>query len=289
MRITFTQSGGFAGTVRGCRIDALALPAAERRVLEDLLAASGLDGSLERFDEAGRDRKQYELRIDRDGGTVRVRCDDGCLPEAARPLVQFLAARSAPRRPGWEEESPAATAPTGGWGRFEGDVVARWHDDGREMTLVEPFAYVDPRALRWEAPAGAVVNGASIPRAFWSLIGGPFEGRFRNASVVHDVACEERLRPWRDVHRMFYEACRCGGAAAVTAKTMYYAVFHFGPRWRVEERRSLVAGEAVVERVVLDATPPPPSAADAAAIVRWFAAHDVPAETIPDLKVPTDG
>ena len=297
MRITFTQSGGFVGSVQGCRIDAAALPAKDRGALETLVAASGLDASFERFDDAGRDRKQYEIHIDRDGGAVRVCCDDRCLPETARPLVRFLTERATPRRPGWEDEAerrvvPAAAPAPGDapvWGRFEGQVVARWHDDGREMTLVEPFVYLDPRSLRWDAPAGAVVNGASIPRAFWSLIGGPFEGKFRNASVVHDVACEERSRPWQSVHRMFYEACRCGGVAAVTAKTMYYAVHHFGPRWRVEERRAIVGGAPVVERVVHDETPAPPSAAEAAAIERWFAAHDVPAEAIPTLPVPPAG
>ena len=296
MRITFTQSGGFVGAVQGCRIDAAALPAEERRALEALVAGSGLDASFERFDDAGRDRKQYEIHIDRDVGAVRVCCDDRCLPDTARPLVGFLAARATPRRPGWDDEperpvmpAAAAAADVPTWGRFDGQVVARWHDDGREMTLVEPFAYLDPRSLRWDAPAGAVVNGASIPRAFWSLIGGPFEGQFRNASVVHDVACEERSRPWQSVHRMFYEACRCGGVAVVTAKTMYYAVHHFGPRWRVEERRAIVAGAPVVERVVHDETPAPPSAVEAAAIVQWFTSHDVPAEAIPTLPVPPAG
>lgn len=293
MRITFTQSGGFVGAVRGCLIDAAALPAEERLRLEGLVAGSGLDASLERFGAAGRDVRQYEIRIDRGGDEVRVCVDDACLPEPARPLVRFLAERATPRRPGWEADEPepgmqpqTAAVAAVSWGRFEGQVVARWHDDGREMTLVEPFAYFDPRAVRWEAPAGAVVNGASIPRAFWSVIGGPFSGRFRNASVVHDVACVERSRDWRDVHRMFYEACRCGGVAAVTAKTMYYAVHHYGPRWSVEERRSIVAGAPVVERVVRDETPPPPSAATAEAIVTWFAAHDVAAEAIPMLPVP---
>ena len=285
MQITFTQSGGFTGAVRGCRIDAADLPAAERRHLEDLVAASGLDAAVGWLDDAARDRKQYEICIDRDGDTVRVCCDDRGLPEAARPLVRFLAARAGPRRPGWDDEASADA----GWGRFEGDVVARWHDDGREMTLVEPFAYVDPRFIRWPAPAGAVVNGASIPRPFWSLIGGPFEGRFRNASVVHDVACVERSRDWQDAHRMFYEACRCGGVAAVTAKTMYYAVFHFGPRWRVEERRSIVGGAAVVERIVHDETPPPPAPAAARAIADWFATHDVAADAIPTLSIPAAG
>ena len=80
--------------------------------------------------------------------------------------------------------------------------MARWEDDGRQMTLVEPFAYVDPRLARWPAAAGSSIDGASIPRAFWTVIGGPFAGEFRNASVVHDVACDVRDRPWRAVHRM---------------------------------------------------------------------------------------
>jgi hypothetical protein len=179
-----------------------------------------------------------------------------------------------------------AEGTVGEWGVFVGDVVAKWSDNGRDMTLVEPFAYVDPRALRWDAPAGAVVNGASIPRAFWSLIGGPFEGTFRSASVVHDVACEAREREWQAVHRMFYESCRCGGVAVVKAKTMYYAVWHFGPRWRVEERKTIVAGRPHVERVVHDETPQQPTAEQAAVIEGYFATHDVDAAAIPTLAIP---
>ena len=174
------------------------------------------------------------------------------------------------------------------WGRFEGDVVARWEDDGRSMTLVEPFGYIDPRETRWDAPVAAVVNGASIPRAFWSLIGSPFAGRFRNASVVHDVACEQRDRPWRAVHRMFYEACRCSGVGAVQAKTMYYAVFHFGPRWQIVERTTMVAGHLERETIVRDETPAPPTAAEAEAVERFFATHVVAAEDIPTLSITPD-
>ena len=291
MQITFLQSGGFAGAMRGVRIDPATLPASEREELERLVAACGLDGSCERFAETGRDRRQYDLAIDRDGRIDRLSCDDGCLPEAARPLVAFLAARATPQGPGFvlpaagHTAAAASARATDDWGRFEGQVVARWEDDGRSMTLVEPFAYVDPRASRWPAPAGAVVNGASIPRAFWSLIGGPFSGEFRDASVVHDVACETRDRPWRAVHTMFYEACRCGGVGAVKAKTMYYAVFHFGPRWRVETRTTIVAGTAQTERLVRDETPAAATEAEVAAIARYFASHDVAAEDIPTLEI----
>ena len=295
MKITFLESGGFVGAWRGVCLEAAALPEGERRELERLVAGCGLDRSCECFAAAGRDRRQYDLAVARAGQVVRLSCDDASVPEAARPLVAFLKARAIPQGPGFE--LPAATdaaagppqailgPPADAWGRFEGEVVARWHDDGREMTLVEPFAYIDPREFRWEAPGGATVNGASIPRAFWTFIGGPFAGEFRNASVVHDVACEVRDRPWRAVHRMFYEACRCGGVGAVKAKTMYYAVFHFGPRWHVEERTTIVAGRPQLEAVIRDDTPAPPTEAEAAAIVEYFASHEVAAEDIPTLEI----
>jgi hypothetical protein len=163
------------------------------------------------------------------------------------------------------------------FGRFEGRVTASWHDDGRDMTLTAPFAYIDRATVRWDAPAGSVVNGASIPRPFWTVIGSPFTGRFRNASVVHDVACVDRTRPWKQVHRMFYEACRCNRTNVVQAKTMYYAVYHFGPRWRVDGR------------MLIAATPPPPSPRQVAMIAGWFREHDVDADDIPGLTVPGGG
>ncbi len=289
MRITFVQSGGFVGALKGCRIDTVALPPDQRGEIESLVMASGITESFTRRSESARDVRQYQIAIEREAAVVRVTCDDRCVPEEARPLVGFLAAKAVPQRPGFGDDvmaEPQPQAIVGEWGRFVGDVVARWAANGRDMTLVEPFAYVDPRDARWEAPAGAVVNGASIPQAFWSLIGGPFEGQFRNASVVHDVACEARDREWRQVHRMFYEACRCGGVAVAKAKAMYYAVWHFGPRWRIEERKTIVAGRPQVERVVHDETPPRPTAAQAAAVDRYFATHDVDAEAIPTLAIP---
>ena len=119
------------------------------------------------------------------------------------------------------------------FGRFKGDVIALWLPDGRNMQLMQRFAYIDPRGKEWVAPKDSVVNGASIPGSLWSVVGGPYEGQYRHASVVHDVACEEMTSKWEEVHSMFYEACRCGGVSWSQAKTMYYAVYNFGPRWQV--------------------------------------------------------
>ncbi len=153
------------------------------------------------------------------------------------------------------------------WGRFEGEVVASWDADGRLMTLRDDFAYIDPTGKRWLAPAGTVVDGASIPRLFWTVIGSPFSGRYRNASVVHDIECDEMREPWEDVHRMFYEACRAGGVEEAQAKVMYYAVYHFGPRWELIAENvveqmigadgQLLEREVTVQHVVRIDPPPP--------------------------------
>lgn len=117
------------------------------------------------------------------------------------------------------------------FGKYTGQVVARWDPNGRTMTLVEPFKYEDWRGVEWVAPSGSVVDGASIPQAGWSLVGGPFEGKYRDASVIHDVACEDQSRPWKDVHRAFYSGMRASGVDKRRAKLMFAAVYHFGPRW----------------------------------------------------------
>jgi hypothetical protein len=63
------------------------------------------------------------------------------------------------------------------------------------------------------------------------LIGGPFEGKYRNASVVHDYYCAVRSADWRSVHRVFYRAMLVSGVSVRRAKVMYAAVYFAGPRW----------------------------------------------------------
>jgi hypothetical protein len=126
------------------------------------------------------------------------------------------------------------------WGEFLGDPQVELLPDGRNLKLKEDFVYIDPRKKVWTAPKDSVVDGASIPQAFWTLVGGPLEGPYRNASVVHDTECVRKGEPWQGVHLMFYEGCRCGGVSETKAKVMYWAVYHFGPRWElVRETRTV--------------------------------------------------
>jgi hypothetical protein len=106
MRITFTQSGGFVGAVRSCAVDTATLADADRREVEALVAASGLVVPLELFSAGGRDRRQYEITIEKGSAPLRIACDDASLPAAARPLVAFLSARARP-----VPSDPGADAP----------------------------------------------------------------------------------------------------------------------------------------------------------------------------------
>jgi hypothetical protein len=100
MRITFMQSGGFTGAIKGCTIDAADLTPSDRQELESLVAASGLSESFERFSSAGRDLRQYEIVIEQHATVQRIACDDRSVPESARPLLAFLVARARPQPPG---------------------------------------------------------------------------------------------------------------------------------------------------------------------------------------------
>jgi hypothetical protein len=149
-------------------------------------------------------------------------------------IVAGLSSCASDKKPDWP--SGAAQEPHK-WGYFSGTPVTRWEPDGRTMTLLSELRYTDPEGFTWIAPAGSQVDGASIPRSLWSIMGGPFEGKYRNASVLHDVAYGERNRPWQDCDRMFYNAMRCSGVGGVEAKTMYYALYRFGHHWKFPIKR----------------------------------------------------
>ncbi len=113
---------------------------------------------------------------------------------------------------------------------FFGRVVAEWLND-REMVLTEPFVYRDSNGDVWQVPESARINGASIPRYLWSLVGSPYVGPYRKPSVVHDYYCQSRCKPAADVHWMFYDACLTAGVPRIQASLMYLAISARGPLW----------------------------------------------------------
>jgi len=108
------------------------------------------------------------------------------------------------------------------------------HDTGSEFELAYDFVVSIGDGTTLTAPAGTATDGASIPRFFWRVIGSPFVGLYRRATVVHDVYCVTRSEPHEAVHEMFLEAMRSDGVSASKASAMYGADDSFGPKWDVD-------------------------------------------------------
>lgn len=73
-------------------------------------------------------------------------------------------------------------------------------------------------------PAAFAYDGASIPRAFWPVVGSPFQPRFMRAALVHDWLHHTHQTSRREADLIFYELLLEDGVSPDTARTMYYAV-----------------------------------------------------------------
>lgn len=113
-------------------------------------------------------------------------------------------------------------------GSFSGNPKTEWLVDqsgaDRGMSLIQDFWYLDPSGRKWGAPKGSVINGASIPRPLWSMVGSPYTDDYRRASIVHDIACDDQTVQRKDADVMFYHACLAGGCSFLQANLLYAGV-----------------------------------------------------------------
>lgn len=121
-----------------------------------------------------------------------------------------------------------------------GDEVTVPNPEGRRFFLTRnELGFVDAFGSRWTAPVGTATDGASIPGPFEVVVGDADSPEFREATAIHDAYCgrgNEKLlvyqsRPWRQVHRAFYDALIVNGVGQFRAKVMFVAVYLGGPRW----------------------------------------------------------
>jgi hypothetical protein len=92
MKVTLTQSGGYAGLVRTTELDSTRLPADEAATLEALAREVIAAGAAPRG-APHPDAIEYELRIVDDGRTSDIVLVDP-LPPAAERLVKLLRAKA---------------------------------------------------------------------------------------------------------------------------------------------------------------------------------------------------
>ena len=110
-------------------------------------------------------------------------------------------------------------------------LPAKPDDNFRDMKLLSAFGFVDPRGVSWDVPAGYVTNGASVPWGLWNIVGGPYDGPYRDAAVIHDYYTDFKTRTWEDTHRMYYEASIARGVSETRAGVMYAGLLVGADRW----------------------------------------------------------
>jgi hypothetical protein len=141
----------------------------------------------------------------------------------------------------------------------EFSLPAKPDDNFRDMKLLSAFSYVDPRGVIWDVPAGYVTNGASVPWGLWNIVGGPFDGPYRDAAVIHDYYTEFKLRTWEDTHRMYYEAAIARGVSENRASIMYAGLLVGADRWDAPKPGATPPKKAQMmpDRIQLAQVPPP--------------------------------
>lgn len=121
----------------------------------------------------------------------------------------------------------------------------------RYYRVHEPYT-ASSQGLRVTVHPGYRYDGASIPRMFWRLIGGPFSGAYAPAALVHDALYETQMVSRAHADRVFYDLMRRCGEGRARAKLMYWGVRAGGwTGWnsyapdRIRAARELVTVETI--------------------------------------------
>lgn len=125
-------------------------------------------------------------------------------------------------------------------------VSKRWTQDGednnvfeRVVVLNQPLSYASDLLDEVVAvPKGFQSDGASVPRALWSIY--PPFGRYLEAAVVHDYYCVlgnkgESPIDYKMAAKVFREAMAVCGVSKWRRFKMYWAVVLGGPKFSAKK------------------------------------------------------
>lgn len=105
IKVSFRQSGGYAGLILGSDLDTGDLPPGDAQRLRAILqsgavAAALAGGAASRASPpAARDLTSYEIEVKTPTGSARLAFDDMSAPPGIEPLLEFLRTRARPRPP----------------------------------------------------------------------------------------------------------------------------------------------------------------------------------------------
>jgi hypothetical protein len=118
--------------------------------------------------------------------------------------------------------------------------------DGRNFDIVSNLYFTSSDGTKYCVPCGAKTDGASTPRAGWSLI--PPFGKYWPAAVLHDSAYQNTLLIWNCANwvkanltkdqcdLLLKEAMQTLGVNELELELIYKAVVYGGERSFEEDR-----------------------------------------------------
>ena len=99
--------------------------------------------------------------------------------------------------------------------------------DGKRAILRTPYKYQMDSGEILYIPAGFYTDGASIPKAFWSIIGGPW-GKYLYAALPHDYGYYTQMHTREEVDRKFLIVMKELGVSWWKYGVMHRAVRDWG-------------------------------------------------------------
>ena len=94
--------------------------------------------------------------------------------------------------------------------------------------VVRGFYFADREGHKHSVPSGTISDGASIPRAFWVLVGHPRDTDIGQAAAVHDVMYREGKYPRGHADDVFDQGMKVLGATWIKRKLVHSALSAFG-------------------------------------------------------------
>lgn len=123
--------------------------------------------------------------------------------------------------------------------------VSRPLDDTRDELVSDYF--VAHGGFYVYVKAGFVFDGASIPRFFWRVVGHPFQGLARPASLIHDALYSSHATTREQADSLFYGLLTRNGVTRVKAWTLYRGVRMWGwCAWNDKTPESLSVNKQLV-------------------------------------------
>lgn len=105
--------------------------------------------------------------------------------------------------------------------------------------VTKPLVWEDGEVIIQVNP-GFDFDGASIPRALWSVVGSPMTDGYQRAGCLHDALYASEYFAREVCDKLFLEAMKSDGVSYIKRTAMYNAVRMFGwTVWRGHNREEV--------------------------------------------------